>query len=211
MSITIRRETEKDYFNSENLIRESFWNVYRPGCTEHYVLHCYRDNEGFIPELSFVMEKDGEMIGYVMYAKSVLNTSDGKKLPVMTFGPIGIAPKYKRMGYGKQLLDYSMERAREMGAKVLFITGNIDFYGKSGFVAASTRGVRYRDADPKDAAVPYFLCKELAEGYLDGINGFYSDPEPYFVAEKNPEAFEKFDALFPKKKKEKLPGQLFDR
>ena len=123
----------------------------------------------------------------------------------MTFGPISIAPAYKRQGYGKQLLDYSMEKAKEMGAGALAITGNIDFYGKSGFVPAKTKGVRYAD----DPEADYFLICELIPGFLNGISGTYKDPEGYFICEKNPEAFERFEATFPKKEKLKLPGQMF--
>ena len=186
-NIMIRPETKEDYRAVENLTREAFWNVYRPGCMEHYVLHCYRDDPAFVPELDFVIVCD-----------------DGRTLPIMTFGPIGIAPAYKRQGYGKQLLDYSMEKAREMGAGALAITGNIDFYGKSGFVPAKTKGVRYAD----DPEADYFLIKELKLGFLDGVSGTYKDPEGYFVCEKDPEGFEQFEATFPAKEKQKLPGRL---
>ena len=205
MSIIIRNETPADYRAVENLTRESFWNVYRPGCTEHYVLHCYRSAPDFVPELDFVMEKDGELIGHVMYSRSEITTSGGKAIPIMTFGPISIAPEYKRQGYGKILLDYSMEKAKAMGAGALAITGNIDFYGKSGFVPAKTKGVRYAD----DPEADYFLIRELTLGFLDGISGTYKDPDGYFVCEKDPEGFERFEATFPKKEKRKLPGQLF--
>ena len=84
----------------ENLIRESFWNVYRPGCLEHFVIH------------------------------------------------------------------------------------------------------RLRDASS-------FLCRELIPGYLRGARGEYGPPEGYFAAEREPEAFEAFDALFPPREKRRLPGQLF--
>ena len=203
--IIIRNETPADYRAVENLTRESFWNVYRPGCTEHYVLHCYRSAPDFVPELDFVMEKDGELIGHVMYSRSEITTSGGKAIPIMTFGPISIAPGYKRQGYGKKLLDYSMEKAKEMGAGALAITGNIDFYGKSGFVPAKTKGVRYAD----DPEADYFLIRELIPGFLNGISGTYKDPEGYFVCEKNPDAFERFEATFPRKEKQKLPGQMF--
>ena len=153
--MTIRLETKDDYRNVENLTREAFWNVYRPGCMEHYVLHCYRDDPAFVPELDFVMELDGELIGQVIYVRSEIDCDDGRKVPIMTFGPIGIAPAYKRQGYGKKLLDYSMEKAKEMGAGALAITGNIDFYGKSGFVPAKTKGIRYAD----DPEADYFLIK----------------------------------------------------
>lgn len=204
-NIIIRHETKDDYRNVENLTRQSFWNVYRPGCTEHYVLHCYRNDPAFVPELDFIMELDGKLIGQIMFVRSEIDCDDGRKLPIMTFGPIGIAPEYKRQGYGKRLLDRSMEKAREMGAGALAITGNILFYGKSGFVPAKTKNIRYAD----DPDADYFLIKELIPGFLNGVSGSYKDPEGYFVCEKDPEAFERFEATFPKKEKQKLPGQIF--
>jgi len=201
---TIRPETKDDYREVENLTREAFWNVYRPGCLEHYVLHCYRDREDFIPELDLVMEKDGKIIGHVMYARSEIKADDGRTVPIMTFGPISIAPEYKGRGYGSILLRYSMDSAKKLGAGALAITGNIGFYGKSGFVVASTKGIHYY-AELRENEVPYFLIKELDDGFLDGIIGVYQDPEGYFVDEKEAEAF---DANFPQKEKLKLPGQL---
>ncbi len=102
-NIIIRLETKEDYRAVENLTRESFWNVYQPGCMEHYVLHCYRDDPAFVPDLDFVMELGGEMIGQIIYVRSEIECDDGRTLPIMTFGPIGVAPAYKRQGYGKQL------------------------------------------------------------------------------------------------------------
>ncbi|WMJ77119.1 MULTISPECIES: GNAT family N-acetyltransferase [unclassified Sedimentibacter] len=200
----IRLETPADYQEVENLIREAFWNVYRPGCLEHYVLHCYRDRKDFVPELDFVMEKDGKIIGHIMFVHAKIQTDNSKELPIMTFGPISIAPQYKRQGYGKALLDYAMEQAKSLGCGALCMEGNIDFYGKSGFVVASTKGIHYY-AEPKDAQVPYFLLKELKQGFLDGISGTYHTPDGYFVDEKEAELF---DAHFPPKTKLKLPGQL---
>lgn len=198
----IRLEKPADYSIVENLTREAFWNVYRPGCLEHYVLHCFRDKEDFVPELDFVMEIDGEIIGHIMYVRSEIHADDGRIIPIMTFGPISIAPAYKRKGYGTILLRYSMAKAKEMGAGALAITGNINFYGKSGFSIAKTVGVRYAD----DPGADYFLIAELEPGFLNGISGIYRDPEGYFVDEKEADAF---DALFPPKDKLKLPGQLF--
>ena len=199
--IIIRRETAADYAAVERLTREAFWNVYRPGCTEHYVLHVLRGDPAFVPELDLVLEKDGRPIGHIMYMRAVLAADDGRTLPVMTFGPISIHPAFQRQGYGKFLLDQSMEQARELGAGALCIEGNIAFYGKSGFVEGSSRGIRYF---AKEEA-PYFLLKELKEGFLTGITGVYRPPEGYFVDEQEAEAF---DATFPPKVKRRLPGQL---
>jgi len=201
----IRLEKPEDFRETEDLTREAFWNVYRPGCLEHYVLHCFRDKNDFVPELDLVMEKDGTIIGQVMYVQAKINADDGREIPIMTFGPISIAPEFKRQGYGKILLDHSMKMAKKMGAGALCIEGNIDFYGKSGFVVASTKGIHYY-AEPRDEEVPYFLLKELEPGYLNGITGTYHTPEGYFVDEGEAE---KFDESFPKKEKLKLPGQLF--
>ena len=201
----IRLERKEEYREVENLIREAFWNVYCPGCMEHYVMHCLRDDEAFVPELDFVMEKDGMLIGQVMYMRAEIQADEGRSIPIMTFGPIGILPAYKRQGYGKILLDYSLEKAREMGAGAVCMEGNIDFYGKSGFVVASTKGIHYH-GEPRENEVPYFLLKELEEGYLDGVEGVYHTPQGYYVKKEEVEAF---DQQFPYKERLKLPGQIF--
>ena len=151
------------------------------------------------------MEKDGKIIGHVMYAHSAIKVDNGRIIPIMTFGPISIAPEYQCQGYGTILLRHSMDKAHELGAGTLAITGNLDFYGKSGFAVASTNGIHYSD-EPRNEEVPYFLIKELRPGFLNGITGSYKEPEGYFVNDAEAEAF---DAQFPPKEKLKLPGQLF--
>ena len=204
-NIIIRLERKEEYREVENLVRESFWNVYRPGCLEHYVLNQLRNDDAFVPELDFVMEKDGVIIGQNIFMRAVIKADDGRDIPIMTMGPICIAPKLKRQGYGKILLDYSLEKAKEMGCGALCFEGNIDFYGRSGFKYASEYGIRYHGL-PEGEDASFFLCRELTEGYLDGISGEYATPAGYFVDEAEAE---KFDMQFPKKEKLKLPGQLF--
>ena len=201
----IRLEKKEDYREVENLIRESFWNVYRPGCYEHYVIHMLRDDPAFIKELDFVMEKDGRLIGQNMFMKTVINADDGRDIAVLTMGPICITPELKRKGYGKILLDYSLKKAEELGFGAVLFEGNIDFYGKSGFDYAGKYKIRYHDL-PEDADASFFLCRELIPGYLDGVTGVYQTPQGYYVEDSDVEAF---DASFPPKKKLKLPGQLF--
>jgi predicted N-acetyltransferase YhbS len=200
----IRNETKKDYDEVENLIRESFWNVYRPGCSEHYVMHVLRDDPAFVPELDFVMEKDSQLIGQNMFMKTVINADDGKDVPVLTMGPICITPELKRKGYGKRLLDYSLEKAAQMGFGAVLFEGNILFYGKSGFDYARNFSIRYHDL-PEGADDSFFLCRELIPGYLDGVTGVYQTPSGYYVDEAEAE---EFDKRFPPKQKLKLPGQL---
>lgn len=204
-NIMIRLEKEEEYREVENMVRESFWNIYRPGCFEHYVLNQLRNYPAFVPELDFVMELDGKLIGQNMFMRAIIKADDGRNIPIMTMGPICITPDLKRKGYGKILLDYSLEKAKELGCGAVCFEGNIDFYGKSGFTQASKFGIRYHGvAEGEDAS--FFLCKELIPGYLDGITGEYSTPQGYFVDEAEVEVFDK---EFPIKEKLKLPGQIF--
>ncbi len=201
----IRLERKEDRAKVEELAREAFWNVYRPGCLEHYVLYTMRNAVDFVEELDFVMEKDGEIIGQNVFVKANIKADDGRVIPIMTMGPICIVPAYKRQGYGKILLDYSLEKAAEFGAGALCFEGNIDFYGKSGFTYASDFGIRYHGL-PEGEDASFFLCKELIPGYLEGITGEYATPQVYFVDEAEAEDFDK---RFPHKEKLKLPGQIF--
>lgn len=200
----IRLERKEEYREVENLVRQSFWNVYRPGCLEHYVLNQLRNDAAFVSELDFVMEKDGELIGQNIFVKAEIKADDGRSIPIMTMGPICIAPKFKRQGYGKILLDYSLEKAAEMGAGAVCFEGNIDFYGKSGFQYARMFGIRYHGL-PDGADDSFFVCKELKKGYLDGVTGEYATPSGYFVDQVEAD---EFDKQFPPKEKLKLPGQI---
>ena len=218
---TIRLERTKDYREVENLVRESFWNVYRPGCSEHYVIHVLRDDPAFVKELDFVMrlsvqendpgdhsvaEQNGVLIGQNMFMRTVINADDGRVIPVLTMGPIGITPELKRKGYGKKLLDYSLEKAAAMGFGAVLFEGNIGFYGHSGFTYARSFGIRYHDL-PEGSDDSFFLCKELIPGYLDDVTGVYQTPKGYYVDDAD---VEEFDKTFSPKVKLKLPGQIFD-
>lgn len=219
-NVIIRLEKKEEYRDVENLVRESFWNVYRPGCLEHYVLNQLRDDPAFVTELDFVMylkmrenslvpndaaEQEERLIGQNMFMRANIKADDGRTIPIMTMGPICITPEFKRKGYGKILLDYSLEKAKELGCGAVCFEGNIDFYGKSGFAPASNFGIRYHGL-PVGEDASFFLCKELIPGYLNGVTGEYATPQGYFVDEAEAEIF---DQSFPVKEKLKLPGQIF--
>ena len=205
--MVIRLEQPKDFREVENLTREAFWNVYRPGCTEHYVLNQYRTNPDFIPELDFVMEEDNKIFGHVMFSKAEIMLDWGESFPSWTFGPISIHPDYKHKGYGLKLLQYAIKKAKEMGIGLLQMEGNIEFYRHAGFDLASKMNIHYH-AEPRDAEVPYFLAQELIPGYWGNREGTYCPPKGYFVADENPEAFEAYEATFPQKEKTFQEGQL---
>ncbi|MCI5535735.1 MAG: N-acetyltransferase [Clostridiales bacterium] len=204
-NIIIRLEKKEEHREVENMVRESFWNVYRPGCLEHYVLNQLRDDSAFVREVDFVMEQDGKLIGQNMFMRAEIKADDGRAIPIMAMGPICITPELKRKGYGKTLLDFSLKKAQELGCGAVCFEGNIDFYGKSGFVQASEFAIRYHGL-PEGEDASFFLCKELIPGYLDGISGEYAPPQGYFVDEAEAE---EFDKEFPVKEKLKLPGQIF--
>ena len=145
-----------------------------------------------------------------MFSKAELVLDDGRHVPSWTFGPISIHPDYKRKGYGLKLLQYALEKAREMGIGFICMEGKIGFYSLAGFGLASKLNIHYH-AEPKDAEVPYFLAQELIPGWLQN-NGIaeatYCPPKGYFVADENPEAFEAYEATFPQKEKAFQEGQL---
>ncbi len=202
----IRLEKDGEQRATEGLVRDAFWNVYRPGAYEHAVLHVMRDSVDFIDELNLVMEREGELIGQAVFVKSCIKLDGGGELPTLTLGPICIKKELQGRGYGRALLDYAFERAADIGYGAVLFEGNIDFYGKSGCVTASDYGIRYHGLDDGDDT-SFFLCRELKSGYLANAAGEYSAPSIYFVSKEHLEAIDK---AFPEKEKKKLPGQLFD-
>lgn len=204
-SLIIRWETPADYAAAEHLTREAFWNVYRPGCNEHYILHVLRHDPACVPELDLVLEQGGRLIGQILYLRARIRADDGRDIPVLTFGPLSIHPDCQGRGYGRYLLERSMARARALGAGALCIEGDAGFYGRSGFVPAGAWGIRCHGA-PAGQDNPHFLLRELRAGFLRGVTGVYHTPRGYFVDET---AAEEFDRRFPPKPKRKLPGQLF--
>lgn len=202
--IIIRPETSADFSAVETLVREAFWNRYRPGCMEHFVLHCLRNDPAFVPELSLVMEQNGRLIGQFAACRAVIELDSGITLPVLNAGPLCIAPESQRKGFGRILLDTALQKAAALGFSAAVLEGDPDFYGPSGFVPGKSVGIRYAD----DPEADYFLVKELRPDFLHGKCGVYRDPEGYFVCLTRPQEFAEFEARFPAKEKHTFPGQL---
>lgn len=201
----IRLERKEERHEVESLVREAFWNVYRPGCLEHYVLNQMRDTPEFVPELDFVMEKDGCLIGQNVFAIANIKADDGRNIPIATMGPICICPELRGKGYGKMLLDYTVKKAAEYGFGALCFEGDIGFYGKNGFTYAERYGIRYPGLSEADDA-SFFLCKELISGYLNGITGVYEPAKCYLVDETDADGFDK---AFPYKEKSENSELIF--
>ena len=199
----IRKEKKSDYFEVENLTREAFWNIYRPGCFEHLVVHKIRTDKDFVKKLDFVIEEDGKLIANIIYALGNIKTNHGQE-KILIFGPVSVHPEYQKRGYGKALINYTLEKAKKLGYPAVVITGNPDYYSKFGFVPASRYGIYYEGMDKNEEA-PFFMIKVLNEDKIKNLKGVYSEPSCYIVDENE---LEEFDKRFPKKKKLKKKGQL---
>ncbi|WP_243158035.1 GNAT family N-acetyltransferase [Aminipila terrae] len=200
----LRLETVKDYKEVENLTREAFWNKYRPGCTEHYVLHRYRMLPEFVKELDYVIEEEGKIVAHIMYSRAEIEEDNGQIIPILIFGPVSVLPEMQGKGYGGIIIRHTLNKAAELGYGAVAITGNPDYYHRFGFVSGSSVGIYYSDM-PREEEAPFFMVKTLKNGFLDGITGTYHDPKGYKTSEDEVEAF---DASFSPKEKKKLPGQL---
>ena len=131
--ITIRNEEQKDWAVVEKITRQAFYNLYVPGCVEHYLVHIMREHEDFIPELDFVLELNGDVIGNIMYTKAKLTDENGCEKDILTFGPVSIHPAYQRMGYGKMLMEHSFQAAVQFGYDTIIIFGSPSNYVSRGF------------------------------------------------------------------------------
>ena len=196
----IRNEEPKDYQAVETLTRKAFYNIYVPGCSEHYLVRIMREHEDFIPELDFVMEQDGEIIGNIMYTKSRLIDEQGTEKQILTFGPVCIDPAPQRKGLGKLLLEHSFEKAAALGYDVIVIFGSPANYVSRGFQSCKKFNVCVEGGKFPSA----MMVKELIAGALDGKKWFYYDSPVMAVSEEDAQ---KFDDTLEKMEKKHLPSQ----
>lgn len=198
----IRNETEHDYRTVENLTREAFWNQYVPGCDEHYFVHMMRSHPDFIPELDFVLELDGEIIGNIMHTHSRLVDEAGREKQALTFGPISILPAYQRQGYGKALIEHAFAAAVQLGYDTVVIFGNPGNYVSRGFRSCKKCDVGLAG----DVYPSALLVKELIPGALDGRKWIFRASDAGECC-ADTEAVATFDATFPPKEKRWQPSQ----
>ena len=171
MNMTIRREERKDYRAVESLTRQAFWNLYVPGCVEHYLVHLLRRHRDFVPELDFVLELDGEIIANVMYTRAKLTDENGANKEILTFGPLSVLPAFQRKGYGKKLLEHSFQRTMELGFDTIVIFGNPENYISRGFKSCK----KYKVSIGEQVYPTAMLVKELVPGALAGKSWTYQE------------------------------------
>lgn len=198
--LNIRNEEPRDYETVENLTRNAFYNLYIPGCMEHYLVHIMREHEDFIRELDFVLELDGVVIGSIMYTKATLTDEAGNVKNILTFGPLCIEPEYQRRGYGKLLIKHSFEKAVSMGYDTVVIFGAPSNYVSSGFVSCK----KYNICVEGDKFPTAMMVRELKPGALDGRRWYYKD-SPVMAVE--PEDAAAYDDTLPPKERKQTPSQ----
>jgi predicted N-acetyltransferase YhbS len=201
VGILIRLEEEKDYRAVEHLTREAFWDVYRPGCNEHLIVHKIRRVPAFLGELSYIACVDGSIVGNIIYSKAKVINDEGREFEVLCMGPISVLPSFQRKGIGSLLMNYSIERARALGYKAIIIFGNPGYYQRFGFINAERYGIKTSSGENFDA----FMALELYDGALNGITGRYYADKVFEVQEEELQIFER---EFPFKEKHITDTQL---
>ncbi|MDO5826458.1 MAG: GNAT family N-acetyltransferase [Methanosphaera sp. rholeuAM130] len=200
--MTIRLEERTDYLKVEHLIRDAFWNIYRPGCFEHYIVHNLRYDPSFIRQLDYVLEEDNRIIGHIAYSKNKLVYDNDKKIDVVTLGPVSIDPDYQGKGNGTKIINYTLDKAKELGIKYVFVIGDEKYYQRFGFEDASKCNIQFNDVE---GDTPFFMIKVFDDEDLKFDNAKYID-NPIFNVDEN--KLEEFDKQFPEKIKEVRDTQL---
>ena len=198
--LIIRNEQETDRKIVEDITRKAFYNLYIPGCVEHYLVHHMRGHEDFIPELDFVAELDGQVIGNIMFTRAKLTDEQRMEKDILTFGPSCIVPEHQRKGLGKKLLEHSFQQAVKLGYDVIVIFGSPANYVSSGFKSCKKYNICL-DNGKYPAAM---LVKELKEGALDGRKWFYCHSPVMAIDEQ---AAQEYDSGLPPMEKKYLPSQ----
>lgn len=200
MNIVIRHEEPEDFKVVEEVAREAFWNLYFPGCEEHFVIHKMRQHCDFISDLSFILQVDGETAGGIFYTHSKIIAEDKREYATISFGPVFIAPQYQRKGLGRKLITHSIRLARENGHRAIITLGYPKHYEPYGFMG----GKRYGLAMADGKFYIGLLVLPLYPDALKEISGIVAFSD---VFEIDPQEVEEFDRSFPAKEKRVQPSQ----
>jgi predicted N-acetyltransferase YhbS len=200
MDITLRNEVKNDYRTVEGLVREAFWNLYVPGCYEHFVMHNLRMSHDFIPELDFVAEKEGRIVGQIAYSRGIIENKQGEKTEIISFGPVSVLPAFQKQGVGGALIIHTINLSRDMGYPAICIYGDLRYYSRFGFRCAERYDIK--TADDKFAVA--LLALELKQGMLNNMPGRFIESSAFAVDENE---FTQYDAAFPFKGKIETDSQ----
>jgi putative acetyltransferase len=200
MNLIIRNERKEDYGTVEQLVREAFWNLYVPGCSEHFVLHNLRESDDFVPELDFVAEREGQIVGQIVYNRGIIRGEGAEDKEVVTFGPVSVLPALQRRGIGSALIIHTTNLARDMGYPGICIYGDPRYYNRFGFRC----GEKYEIKTADDKFAVGLQVLELRQGALDKTSGRFIQSAAYAADETG---FAQYDATFPSKEKKETESQ----
>ncbi len=199
----IRLESENDYFEVENLVRDSFWNVYRPGAYEHFIVHNLRDDDSFIDGLAYVIEMDNKIIGHINYSRGKICYENYSE-PAVVLGPIAIHKSYQNQGFGSKLIEFTLDMAKNEGIPIVFVVGDENYYSRFGFESASKYNL-YLDGTDLDEENPFFMINVFDESKLTQGIGIFHNPDVFHVSDDD---VDEFDRKFDYKEKLIQEGQL---
>ena len=177
--ITIRPEEHKDYKSIVSLILRSFQEGtdYSEGTDLIGLGEEIRDSEYYIPELSFVAELDGKIVGHFLFSKFPLsptsagghnhNTDPG----IVMLAPVSVHADYFRQGIGSAMLTMGIEKVRESGYKGITVEGNYKFYNEVGFRTSSEYNIFPTSGYPMQEP-RCMMCQETYKGSLNGVHGY---------------------------------------
>lgn len=197
----IRLEREDDYLEVEKMVRDSFWNIYRPGAFEHFIVHQLRDDESFIDNLAYVIEKDSKIVAHINYSKGYLH-SENQTMDAVVLGPVAVAKDYQNQGLGAELIRYTLDLAKNY--PYIFVIGDENYYERFGFVSASRYNI-YLDGTDTDDENPFFMIKVFDEDELSGELAVFHNPDVFDV---DADEVDEFDRQFEYREKLVLEGQL---
>lgn len=197
----IRLENENDYFDVENLVRNSYWNIYRPGAFEHFIVHNLRNHPSFVKNLAYVIENDNKIIAHINYSVGVINFEDGKSIEALVLGPISVDENYQNQGHGTELIEYTLELAAK-DFPFVFVIGDENYYKRFGFESASKYDL-FLKGTPTDEENPFFMIKLFED--VNFKRGIFSNPDVFDV---NQEDVDEFDKRFEFKEKIVHENQL---
>ncbi|GCB34274.1 N-acetyltransferase [Bacteroides faecalis] len=174
MEIKIRQEQENDYKAVYELIELAFRNMEESDHSEHFLVERLRKSEAFIPELSLVAEKDGEIIGHILMTKVEI-VSAVKATTTLALAPVAVLPKYQGQGVGGTLICEVHKRATELGYGSAVLLGHKDYYPKFGYKKAIDFGIEF----PFEVPYEYCMVIELLPNALKNVQGVVKYSKPF--------------------------------
>ena len=184
----IRLENEDDYIEVEKLVRDSFWNVYRPGAYEHFIVHNIRNDESFVSKLAYVIEDGGKIIGSINYSKGKI-VYENETVPALILGPIAIGKDCQNQGLGSKLINHTLDIAQKDNVPFILVVGDENYYSRFGFVSASKYCI-YLDGTDLNEENPFFMIKVFDEGKIKDELGIFHNPDVFDVDENEVDEFD---------------------